>query len=119
MNKDAHVRMKTVNLEAGMPTSDQAVRRLTYELNAAKTLGCGVLKLIHGYGSSGTGGKIRVEVRRYLDRQAHLKKIRLYECGEEFSIFNANTRALLDACPELRKDADLERHNNGVTFVLL
>lgn len=82
-------------------------------------MGSGALKLIHGYGSSGVGGKIRVEVRQYLERQLRLKKIKLYECGEDFSIFSANTRALLSAYPELRKDSDLERHNNGVTFVIL
>ena len=76
---------KTVNLEAGMPTSDQAVRRLTAEM-ATSRRSYAALKLIHGYGSSGTGGR---------------------------------TRARLAACPELRKEPDLERHNNGVTYILL
>lgn len=119
MSKSASTGLKTINLEAGMPTSDQAVRRLTFELNSAKSMGYVVLKAIHGYGSSGVGGKIRVEVRSYLERQRNLKKIKLYEFGENFSIFSANTRAILSACPELRKDSDLDRHNNGVTFILL
>ncbi|MGI6577269.1 MAG: Smr/MutS family protein [Eubacteriales bacterium] len=110
---------REVNLEAGRPYVDQAIRRLTYEINNSKTMGYTVIKIIHGYGSSGTGGKIRISVRRYLDQLMKQKKIKLYETGEEFSIFSERTRTILNSCPSLRKDRDLERHNNGVTFVLL
>ena len=48
---------KTVNLEQGMPTADRAIRRLTYELAAARQMRYAAVKLIHGYGSSGTGGR--------------------------------------------------------------
>jgi hypothetical protein len=111
--------LKTVNLEQGMPSSDQAIKRLTYEIASSKSLGFDVLKVIHGYGSSGTGGKIRVETRKYLDRQMKSGRIKAFVAGEDFSIFDENARKLLNACGELRKDSDLERHNNGVTFVLL
>lgn len=111
--------LRTVNLEQGMPTSDHAVKRLTYEIHNSKSLGFDVLKIIHGYGSSGTGGRIRIESRKYLDRQIPRKLIKLYVTGEDFSIFDENTRKLLGVCGELRKDHDLERHNNGVTFILL
>ena len=39
--------------------------------------------------------------------------------GEEFSIFQEETRRALLLCGELRRDRDLDRHNNGVTFVIL
>jgi len=102
-----------------MPTSDQAIRKLTYELHAAKAQGIVVLKIIHGYGSSGTGGKIRQEARAYLARQVRAGKLKLLVEGERFSIFDAGSRALLEACGELRRERDLEGHNNGVSFVLL
>jgi hypothetical protein len=110
---------REVNLEAGLPYVDQAIRRLTFELNSSRTLGYSAVKIIHGYGSSGSGGKIRIGVRRYLDSLMRQNRIKLYQPGEEFSIFSEKTRVLLNACPSLRKDRDLERHNNGVTFVLL
>ncbi len=101
-----------------MPTSDQAVRRLTYELVHSRR-DFAALKLIHGYGSSGTGGRIRVEVRKYLARMQAQRRIKLFVAGEDFTIFNEDTRTLLAACPELRREPDLERHNNGVTYVLM
>ncbi len=39
--------------------------------------------------------------------------------GERFSIFEEPTRRAFARCDALRQDRDLERYNNGVTFVLL
>lgn len=112
-------RLKEINLEQGMPLADAAVRRLTFELHHAKGLGYSALKLIHGYGSSGTGGRIRVEARAYLGRLKCRGEIRDFIPGEAFSIFSEQTREAFSLCEELRRDRDLERHNNGVTFLLL
>lgn len=64
------ISMKELNLEQGMPTVDTALRWLEAELHAARKMGRPGLKLIHGYGSSGTGGKIRTACRKYLRREA-------------------------------------------------
>lgn len=111
--------LREVNLEQGMPLAAEAVRRLTFELHQSRRMGCSVLKIIHGYGSSGKGGRIREESRRYLGRLKESGEVRQVIPGEEFSIFSPETRAAFDCCGELRKDRDLERHNNGVTFIVL
>lgn len=77
------------------------------------------MKLIHGYGSSGKGGKIRLELRAYLERQKQRGKIRDYIPGERFSIFDEATRRAFAHCDELRRDRDLEASNNGMTVVIL
>ncbi len=110
---------KTVNLEQGLPTSDQAIRRLTWEIAAAKRLQYTGLKLIHGYGSSGKGGVLRVQVRDYLLRQHRKGAIQAFIEGERLSIFDEDTRIAMELCPELRMDRDLDRHNNGITVVIL
>lgn len=101
-----------------MPTVDAAIRRLTYELEHSRVTGAAALKLIHGYGSSGAGGRIRVEVRKYLERQKKLGKFHAFIIGESFSIFDPATLESFRRCDELRRDPDLERHNNGVTFII-
>lgn len=111
--------IKTVNIEEGMPTADQAIRRLTYELATAKRLNIPGLKIIHGYGSSGVGGRLRTELRRYLARQKSMGKVRLVIEGERLSIFDADTRSAFDICGDLRGDRDIERHNNGITVIIL
>lgn len=112
-------KLREVNLEEGKPFADQAIRRLTFELGQSRRSGYTVLKIIHGYGSSGTGGKIRVEARRYLTRLTDRREIGGFIPGEDFSIFDETTRNAFLVCPDLRRDRDLERHNNGVTFILL
>ena len=111
--------LREVNLEQGKPFVDEAIRRLTYELSHSRKKGVTVLKSIHGYGSSGTGGRIRVEARRYLDRLRQRREIRAYIPGEYFSIFQEETRMAFQRCDALRLDRDLDRHNNGVTFIIL
>ena len=58
--------MTVVNLEAGMPTVATAQSLLSQSLRTAKANGTRLVKLIHGYGSTGKGGAIRGAVRREL-----------------------------------------------------
>lgn len=111
--------LREINLEAGMPYADAAIRRLTYELAHSRKSGVSVLKIIHGYGSTGKGGRIRTEARAYLQRLKDRREIKDIIPGEQFSIFDAATRSAFVRCGALRRDSDLERHNNGVTFIIL
>ena len=111
--------LKEINIKADMPTSSDAVKRVTFNLYNAKKLGYTALKIIHGYGSSGKGGKIRTETRRYLHQQKDKRFIHDFIPGESFSIFDESTRRAFLVCDELRRDSDLDRSNNGVTIVVL
>jgi len=102
-----------------MPTVDDAIRRITYNIKNAGAFGVTVIKIIHGYGSTGKGGGIRTEARKYLERQKKNGQIKDYITGETFSIFDEATRKAFQICDELRRDSDLERHNNGITLVIL
>ena len=112
-------KLKEVNIKEDMPTASDAIKRVTFHLSRSKALGYTALKIIHGYGSSGKGGKIRTETREYLQRQKTKGTIKAFIPGEEFSIFNEATRNAFAVCDELRRDSDLERSNNGITIVIL
>ena len=109
--------MTEFNLELGMPTAADALRRLASILSTQRALRTRVIKLIHGYGSTGKGGKIRTETRRHLDECRKKGSIKGYVRGEEFSIFSEATRSLLARYPEVGRDKDLEKYNNGITIV--
>jgi uncharacterized protein YaaW (UPF0174 family)/DNA-nicking Smr family endonuclease len=109
---------QVVNLEAGYPTVEEARKRLSEEIKSANKAGVTVLKLIHGYGSTGNGGAIRNGIRHSLRRRTD-GSLRVVVHGENWSIFGEDSRQLLEACPELKVDRDLDRSNPGVTFVLL
>lgn len=106
--------VRELNLELGRPDAAEALRRLAAEVEAARKMGTPAMKLVHGYGSSGKGGRLRTACRTWL-RQQEL----CFLPGEEFSIFNQEARRWLALCPRLRQDRDLDAENRGVTFVLL
>jgi len=109
----------TVNLEEGMPTVDIALRRLSGELVTARAHRVVAVKFIHGYGSSGTGGRLRVAIQKELERLKNKGAIKSWIPGENWEIFNIEAIKFLDSCEALRSDRDLGRHNNGISMVLL
>ncbi len=111
--------LKEVNIKYDMPASDLAVRRATYAIENGRTLGASAVKLIHGYGSRGQGGKKRVERRAYPRGEQESGPRPDYIPGERFSIFDEATRRAFAHCDELRRDRDLEASNNGMTVVIL
>jgi hypothetical protein len=111
--------IKTLNIEAGLPTLDEARRLVIAEIKQAKREGVRVLKVIHGYGSSGTGGKLCVGLRKSFRLRKKEGIIKNFIAGEDFSIFNDTVLALLEVVPELRGDPDLNATNEGVSILCL
>ena len=113
------IAIKTFNVEAGMPVLDEARRLVIEEIRRAKKEGVRVLKVIHGWGSSGKGGVLCVGLRKSFALRKKENVIKEFIAGENFSIFDATTMILLDAVPELRGDPDLNNTNEGITVLWL
>jgi hypothetical protein len=109
--------LKTCNVEASFPSLDEARRVVIEEIRIAKREGVRVLKIIHGYGSSGKGGKLNFGLRKSFALRKKEGVIRDFIAGEDFSIFNDTVLNLLEAVPELRGDPDLNATNEGVTLL--
>jgi hypothetical protein len=109
----------TFNVEAGLPVLDEARRLVIEEIKRAKRDGAKVLKVIHGYGSSGTGGKLCIGLRKSFGLRKKEGVIKEFIAGEDFSIFNETVLGLLEAVPQLRGDPDLGAINEGVTIIWL
>lgn len=102
-----------------MPTVATAKGLLSQSLRTARANGTHLVKLIHGYGSTGKGGAIRAAVRRELEERKRQGQVRLYIPGEEFSPFYEDARQAVCKYPELAKDRDYTRLNHGITIVVL
>ena len=111
--------LRTFNVEAGWPSLEEARRQVAAQLRQARRDGVRVLKVIHGYGASGKGGTLCVGLRKSFALRRKEGIIRDFIAGEDFSIFEPQTLALLDAVPELRGDPDLNATNEGVTVIWL
>lgn len=110
---------KTVNLEAGRPVLEQALSRMTASIVDAKRNNVQVLTFIHGYGSTGKGGVIRVECRKSLDYMKTKGEISDYITGEDFNKRSGRVGQLLRRFPELTTHQYLNRGNKGITLVIL
>ncbi len=102
-----------------MPLVRAALDRLDRELTLARQEKATTLKLVHGYGSTGIGGDIRIAVQRRLLELAENGQIRACIFGENWSKSDDAAWKLLQSHPELKHDSDLGRRNRGITIVLL
>lgn len=107
------------NLEQFFPTVDTGKQILDQEILKCRRLGIAVLKVIHGYGSTGRGGNLRTGIRSHLKKLQSQNIVTAFVPGENFSIFDEEARAILAVAPELRRDPDLERSNQGITLIHL
>ncbi len=106
-----------INLEEGMPTCDEALDRLKSSLRLAKQNKYKCALIIHGYGSTGRGGAIRIKARQWLNAQVRSGSLKAVISGEDFDVLNAKARELRGRFPELEQL--LRVTNHGVTVVEL
>ena len=105
------------NLEAGLPTVAQALERLERDLREARACEAKVVRVIHGYGSSGRGGKIRDAVRRELGRKLARGEVKDVTPGENYSSTTNAGRDLLARFKELKTTERSDNSNHGLTIV--
>jgi len=111
--------MAIINLEEGKPTAEVAKKMMIASLERIKKQGGGPVKIIHGYGSSGQGGAIRIAVQKSLALRCASGWVKAYVPGEKWEIFNDETRRILDMTPGIRQDRDLGRSNLGISIIFL
>ena len=116
--KNPTIPMKVVNLEQSMPTVPLALSLLNDVLRIARGEGFAAVKLIHGYGSSGVGGALRIAIQNDLARRAAAGEIAALIEGEQWRISNEATWTLLQRFPACKQDRDLGRANKGISIVV-
>ena len=115
----ANFAIKIVNLKEGMPLVRDAISRMQSELNRAKNEGVKLVKFVHGYGSTGVGGEIRIAVQNGLVKRMQQGELKAVIFGEDWRISNETAWELLKQNPQLKQDSDLGRENKGITIVVL
>jgi hypothetical protein len=70
-----------------------------------------ILKIIHGYGSSGKGGSTRTVARNWAYR--HRSRVRAIIDGEDYTLLDATTQEMQRAV-NAGDDPDLFRGNAGI-----
>lgn len=111
--------METINLKEHFPAADAAIATLDIELPILKLAGVKVIKVIHGYGSHGTGGLIFQNLKQYLHLQKRLGLVKDVFFGSEWNIANPKVFDLCLDVPDCALDSDLKFSNPGITVIVL
>ncbi len=110
--------IRTVNLKEGLPVVEDALSSMRREISDARACRVKVLKLVHGYGSTGTGGKIKQAVQVELASMHLQGQIRMYVVGDDYAVSVAG-QELRARYPELLRSRRQDFENRGITFVEL
>ncbi|HHX86945.1 MAG TPA: hypothetical protein GX693_02060 [Firmicutes bacterium] len=109
----------TVNLEVGFPSVVEGLTKLETELLRAEHSGVHLIRVIHGWGSGGVGGKLKEACRVFLRQKVAARQIKSYLPGEDYSRESPAGRRLINRYPKLRGSERSDRYNQGITFVEL
>jgi hypothetical protein len=105
-----------LNLEQGGPTVPVAIQNMKNSLTTFKGLRYKAVIIIHGYGSSGVGGSIKVAVRKTLGENSMRGLVRIFVGGENWY---SKKREFLSVCKYLEAYERNISDNSGVTVVVL
>jgi hypothetical protein len=111
--------VRTINLESGMPTVRDAMQKMESKLSLAIAQGVRVVRVVHGYGSSGKGGKIRDACRRVLGSMVSKNQVTGMIHGEDHSAACVASQHLLRRVPALKSTCRTDGDNPGITLVEL
>lgn len=78
-----------------------------------------IIKVIHGYGSTGRGGDIKKALKKTFNNLVKSQKIVDYIDGIDFQPFNEKTMKLISEYKNIKNDKDLIFLNEGITILIL
>ena len=109
-----------LNLKFDSPSAEEALERLTVALRRASEVGIKVIILIHGYGASGEGGRIKRAVHDALENNYFSDRVDEYHFGEQTAFGSQAYHALLGRRPGLKAYLKhFKEGNAGMTVLIL
>lgn len=109
--------MITVDIKSDKPLVSVANSRLLNSIRVYKNEK--VIKIIHGYGSSGVGGKIKQMVHQTLDTLKSAHQIQDYIPGEALVSFMGYADVIQKYKHLIIQDSDYKKGNDGITYVFI
>lgn len=110
---------RVVNIKEDNPNSDYAMYLLDEEIKYSKATGNRVIIVIHGYGSHGVGGVIKMAIKEYLPRLKKNKVIVDYVFGENWGDTNETKNLICRISPDVIVNEHLLSPNSGISVILV
>lgn len=112
-------KIKTINIKEGMPSIEEARKKLKSEIEIARHADVRIIKIVHGYGSGGVGGALKESIRKSLNYRKKDGEVEDIIYGERFNRNNENIQRVIKSFPALCSDSDYNRNNEGITITIL
>lgn len=109
--------MREFDIKSDMPTVSEAGVRLSEILRLCQGREK-VIKIIHGYGSTGVGGAIKTAVHRTLRARKAAHTIRAFIPGEAIALLKGFDEDIAKFKPLIQSDSDFRKGNDGITYVI-
>jgi hypothetical protein len=120
MQPDLSSDVVEINIKQGAPTVEEALELLTEHLRNCSELGIKAIVLIHGYGSSGEGGRIKWAIQDALENNYYADRVTEYFFGERVAYGTDAYHTLLKRRPGLKQYLKRFKEGNaGMTVLLL
>ena len=110
--------MVSINIKQDMPPADLAVANLITEIEYYNKTNERIIKVVHGYGSHGTGGEIKKLLHEKLNELTRKKVILGFIKGESFGSFDNLSNLAKKLAPELILNPEFN-FNGGITIIVL
>jgi hypothetical protein len=109
-----------LNIKQDGPYVDEALERLTEYLRKCLEIGIKAIVLIHGYGSSGEGGRIKWAIHDALKNNRYADRVDEYYFGEDVAYGSEAYHSLHKRRPGLKRYLKRFKEGNaGMTVLLL
>jgi DNA-nicking Smr family endonuclease len=109
-----------LNLKLGSPSAEEALERLTVALRRASEVDIKAIIVIHGYGASGEGGRIKWTIHDALENNYFSDRVDEYHFGEQTAFGSDAYHALLRRRPGLKSYLrHFKEGNAGMTVLVL
>ena len=110
--------MKSFDIKSDMPFVSEAGKRLATIIRNC-TGKDKVIKIVHGYGSSGVGGSIKTSVHKSLRSKVSSGEIKAFIPGEAFAEMMGYDEVIKTFEHLLKSDSDYKKMNDGITYIIL
>ena len=106
-----------IEILPGLPETKTVLTQVEFVLASVRARGGHLIKFIHDDSLGKSVIRLRGEIRRLLRACKKEGRVVLVIPGEKFSFSDNVTRYLIDKCPQVELDPDLDRQNANITVV--
>ncbi len=106
-----------VEIPEGLPGTKTALKQVEFSLASLRARGGHLMKIVHDETLGAAQTRLRNEIRRFLRAYKKEERIILMIRGEDFGMGDPMTRYLVDKCPQVELDPDMDKGNADITVI--